>query len=219
VARDIDSAIDVICFDLGGVLVQIAASFAEARELAGIPARELPEGSRAATRTAARAYQCGELACKEYFDTLESAVAGIHTRAELERIHDAWTQAEYPGAGALLAELRTTGRRLACLSNTNAAHWARLAPERGVADPEYPSLAALDVMLASHILGVAKPDPAIYARALAELGTTGDRVLFFDDMAENVAAARASGWCAEQVDPRGDPVAEIRRHLTMRGLA
>lgn len=213
-----DGAIDVICFDLGGVLVRICRSFDEARARAGITARVLPESARVSTRDAAQAYQRGDLSHDAYFDAIASAAAGVYTRAELLAIHHAWTLDEYPGVPALVDDLRAAGRRLACLSNTNAAHWERLAPASPPARREYPSLARLDVMLASHLLRVTKPDPAIYALAQAALGVAPDRVLFFDDLPANVAAARASGWCAEQVDPHGDPASEIRVHLARRGI-
>jgi putative hydrolase of the HAD superfamily len=49
------------------------------------------------------------------------------------------------------------------------------------------------VALSSCYLGLRKPDPAIYQRALDILGRTAERVLFIDDRVENVAAAEAEG--------------------------
>jgi len=51
----------------------------------------------------------------------------------------------------------------------------------------------LDVTLSSCYLGLRKPDPAIYRRALDILGKPAERILFIDDRAENVAAAQAAG--------------------------
>jgi putative hydrolase of the HAD superfamily len=62
--------------------------------------------------------------------------------------------------------------------------------------------AAVDVLVFSADLGLAKPDPRIYARADAAYGTDPHEVVFFDDRAENVAAARRHGWEAHLwVDP------------------
>jgi len=41
-------------------------------------------------------------------------------------------------------------------------------------------------------VGLRKPEPAIYARALDILGRPPERVLFIDDREENVAAAAAA---------------------------
>jgi putative hydrolase of the HAD superfamily len=45
---------------------------------------------------------------------------------------------------------------------------------------------------------VVKPSPLIYRRALDELGTRAEDVVFVDDKLTNVLAARFSGMCAEQ---------------------
>ena len=52
------------------------------------------------------------------------------------------------------------------------------------------------VALSSCYLGLRKPEPAIYRRALDILGRTAERILFIDDRAENVAGAAAFGMKA-----------------------
>ena len=94
---------------------------------------------------------------------------------------------------ALLTRLRAAGYRLACLSNSNAAHWERSAPMRWLQQQ-------LDVAISSHQLGLRKPDPAIFAVALDRLGAPADAVGYFDDLAANVAAATAAGLRAHHVD-------------------
>ncbi len=54
------------------------------------------------------------------------------------------------------------------------------------------------VQFSSCYLGLRKPDQAIYRRALDILGLPGERVLFLDDRAGNVAAAMHSGMRAIQ---------------------
>jgi putative hydrolase of the HAD superfamily len=48
-------------------------------------------------------------------------------------------------------------------------------------------------------MGQAKPSPEIYEQMLAELGTTADRVIFFDDLEANVKGAASVGIRAIQV--------------------
>jgi putative hydrolase of the HAD superfamily len=50
-----------------------------------------------------------------------------------------------------------------------------------------------DIVISSARVGVAKPDPRIYAIAAERAGTSADRCLFVDDTAINVAAAREAG--------------------------
>lgn len=70
-----------------------------------------------------------------------------------------------------------------------------------------------DVMVISAEVGLAKPDPRIYRLALAELGAPAESAIFVDDVAENVAAARALGLHAIQYQSAAQVVAEIRRVL------
>lgn len=51
----------------------------------------------------------------------------------------------------------------------------------------------IKVALSSCYLGLRKPEPAIYRRALDILGRPAERILFIDDRAENVAGAVAAG--------------------------
>lgn len=55
-----------------------------------------------------------------------------------------------------------------------------------------------DVSCYSCDLGAAKPDPAYFVEAVARVGDDAGSVLFIDDRADNVAAARAVGLRAEQ---------------------
>ena len=118
---------------------------------------------------------------------------------------------------ALIAELnRLPSVATACLSNTNHAHWQRLSGEDGRG--EYPSVRSLQFRLASHELRCLKPGRDIYLRAQALFERRPEQIVFFDDLAENVAAARSVGWHAFEVDPFGDTVAQIRNVLAGFGL-
>lgn len=55
---------------------------------------------------------------------------------------------------------------------------------------------AADVVVYSHEVGFAKPDPAVYALTTQRLGVAAEEVAFLDDSAVAVAAAREAGWHA-----------------------
>ena len=139
-------------------------------------------------------------------EPLERAV--LLAPEQIVRVFDAWLLGMYPGAAELIDELRGRGVKSACLSNTNPRHWGALLGRE-----EYRPLQRLDFRLASHELRVMKPNERAYRMAEEATGFWGERVLFFDDKAENVVAARAVGWRAETVDRADDPVPQIREHL------
>ncbi len=70
------------------------------------------------------------------------------------------------------------------------------------------------VALSSCYLGLRKPEPAIYRRALEILGRPAERILFIDDRAENVAAAESAGIQAIRFE--GAPA--LRRALERLGV-
>jgi len=209
----------LICFDLGGVLVRICRSWREGCERAGLQVYDDLDApaARAARTHWAHQYQLGRIDCDTFARGLSDAVGGRYTPEQVRAIHDAWIIAEYPGVAGLLRRLNeSVGLTTAILSNTNHGHWARLIP--GVNGGEFPSLGLVRRPYASHLLGLAKPDPAIYrAFELRAQVTPGD-VLFFDDLEENVAAARACGWRAERIDHEGDTVAQIVERLATHGV-
>jgi len=97
--------------------------------------------------------------------------------------------------------------RVLVLSNTNAAHWARVEELCGAA------LDGFELFL-SHEIGAVKPDLAAFARVAERAGVEPGRCLFIDDMAENVEAARRAGFEAEQFT--GQPALEAL--LETRGV-
>lgn len=71
-----------------------------------------------------------------------------------------------------------------------------------------------DVALSSCYVGLRKPQPAIYRRALDILGKPAERILFIDDRRENAAAAAAEGMKTI----RYEGAAPLRRDLQMLGV-
>jgi FMN phosphatase YigB (HAD superfamily) len=185
-------SVRIVCFDLGGVLVRICDTWAEARVAAGLTARGEP------------------------------FAPAIEDRRRALTVHDAICQEEHAGALALVDELHDAGVETACLSNTNHAHWARFVHHDGAAplkgDLEYPSVARLKRHFASHLLALAKPDDAIYAEFERLTDLRGDDILFFDDRIENVEGALRRNWRAHRIDPRGDTIAQVREHLGRYGV-
>jgi FMN phosphatase YigB (HAD superfamily) len=207
---------DLVVFDLGGVLVRIAQSWAEGCRLAGVEVRgEAGEPATWAQREPlVVAYEVGRIDRAQYCSELARVSGGLYTAEEVGRIHDAWLIEEFAGLGAVFDALDRAGVASAVLSNTNAAHWDVQFPTNG-ATPKFPTLARVTHPHASHLLGARKPDREIF-RALEEATGRPGRVLFFDDLGRNVEGARAAGWEAVLIDPLADPPAQVRAALATR---
>lgn len=217
------AGVKIVVFDLGGVVVRICRSWAEGCAAAGLEFRAqalASEEMKARRRAVSARHGRGELACADYYREMAATTGGLYTPDEVERIHHAWTREEYPGVYDLVAQIHSAGLDTGVLSNTNHAHWLRLAPARagGGERPEYRTPSAIRHLHASHLLGLHKPEPGIYRAFERITGFAGPSIIFFDDLPENVAAASAAGWRAIQVDHTGDTAAQMAGHLRALGI-
>lgn len=82
----------------------------------------------------------------------------------------------------------------------------------------YCALDRLTYRFASHLAGMRKPEDRIYAHVESETRVSGERIVFFDDIMENVEAAQRRGWQAIVIAQDGDPIAQAREHLMRLGV-
>lgn len=218
--------IKLVCFDVGGVLVRHCRSWAEGCRAAGLPLHEVAESPPivAARRELSRLHTTGRISGEEFCRRVSDLVSGLYSPTDVATVHHAWLGTEYDGVHALVQRLVRSGLvQTAALSNTNHEHWIRFDPPEGAAGRasarEFPSVALLHRRFASHVLGCAKPDPAIYEAFERAVGLAGGAILFFDDLPDNIAAARASGWVAEQIDHTCETAPQIEAALARHGLA
>ena len=202
----------LICFDLGGVIVRICRSWEEGCAAADVDADRdwTPSMTGGEHHRLVLEYSTGRIDSDAFFQKLEALAGGVYTAPEFRRIHDAWIIGEYAGVHTLLSELCDQGAALACLSNTNAAHWEVMA--------SWPALQCLHHQHASHLIGHAKPNREIYDWFVRERRVSPSDIVFFDDLPDNIAAAQALGWDAVQIDHQADTAAQIRAALTDRSL-
>jgi putative hydrolase of the HAD superfamily len=179
--------IDVLLFDLGGVLVDFAGVPELMRLLPGMATADDVQ-ARWVACPHSNAFGMGRLQPLE-FATRFVRDWGIAMAPEAFLAeYRSWTRHLLPGARALLDQLRPH-YRLAALSNCNEVHWDRLASDLGLPD-------LFEEAISSHHVGCRKPDPAIYLAALERLQVPARAVLFFDDSQANVDAAAAVGMHA-----------------------
>lgn len=102
-----------------------------------------------------------------------------------------------PGVPEALRALRGAGLRLVVVSNADGTVESGLA-RVGLRD-------LVDVVIDSHVVGVEKPDPRIFAHALAAVGASPVEALHVGDLyAVDVVGARAAAVGAVLLDPYGD---------------
>ncbi len=210
----------VVCFDWGGVIVRICRAWEEGCARAGLEVREsdLAEEHVALRQSASDAYQVGAIDCDEFCRRLARSTDSAYTPEEVRLIHDVWLIEEFAGVSDLVDELNSLDRvTTGLMSNTNAAHWALHVPN-GKHEAVFPTIGRLVHKVASHAVGVAKPDEAIYRAFERCCGESGDSILFFDDLEANIETARSIRWRAELIDATGHPAEEMRRHLCAHGV-
>jgi len=170
----------VLLFDLGGVLVEWSGQAVLRRLRPDIDQGEIL--ARWNTSESVGLFERGSIAPPDF---AERFVAEWQLRLEPTEFLESfssWVRGFYPGAKSLIQRLRTHGL-VACLSNTNATHWASLADVQTV----------FDVCMASHLTGHMKPDRAAFEHAIESLAASPSDVTYFDDSLPNVIAARNVG--------------------------
>jgi putative hydrolase of the HAD superfamily len=127
--------------------------------------------------------------------------------AEVQAVVDAVPQElrPLPETVALIERLRAAGHRLHYLSNMPA-------PCADVLEPREAALFAhFDSGVFSGRVRHIKPEPAIYALAVERFGVPPSELVFLDDHAPNVEAARAAGWHALQFRNAAQAEAQMRQ--------
>lgn len=202
----------VVCFDLGGVLVEINHHWKGALLDAGFPSEVADQFDFPLVELEPfNEYQKGNLSLDTYLDVLSEFIKDPD-RSRALTAHNAILRTAYPGIPELIADVHAAGLTTGVLSNTNAPHWDAMHHE-----PRLAVLKSIHHPIASHLIRAEKPDPAMYRALENAASAKGGEIVYFDDAYGNVEAARELGWQAFRVDPLGDPAAQMRTHLSALG--
>ncbi len=205
---------DAVVFDAGGVLLiptpEVHGPLVEAHggdgshgaihraHYAGMRAQDLHSSAEQDWEIYRRAYL-------QSARVPESAlVAAMDAMREMWRHDlDLW---RWPVASAVetLRALNRAGVPIAVVSNADGQIENTLAREAVCQVGKGPG-ARVEVVIDSHVVGVAKPDPAIFGHALAVLGFEPSRVLYIgDSVSRDVVGARGAGMVPLHLDPYDD---------------
>ena len=212
--------IKAIIFDLGGVLIDVdmnrcfhnikalgvdVDSLTKTSSESNAPVSTVCEGITISG--ALHEYQIGKIPTDKFITMIQQISTPGTTR---QQVLDAWnscllTLPKYKLD--FVKQLRNEGYATYLLSNTNDAHW------KYILETSFPEPAEnyFDKCFLSQEMGMAKPDPEIYAEVLRQIGTPADECLFIDDSSANCKAAEALGIHTYNAPVHTDWREEIRK--------
>lgn len=207
-----------VLFDAGGTLVQVHVErLADALRARGVQPADL-DGAFWRTLVALDAELGLDGASHDWVDWWPGWMRGMAGACGVdpEVMADAWHEADtaqhlwddpIPGAAECLTRLAEGGLRLGVVSNSDGRVDAALG-RAGLAE-------LVEVIVDSGAVGVAKPDPAIFAHALGPLGLEPHETWYLGDTVTfDVRGAEAAGIEAWVIDHRGLHTVEHARRVS-----
>ncbi len=200
--------VQALLFDLGGVVLDIDfnRAFEHWQPVSRLSLDEIKAGFE--FDAAYQQHERGEMDAAQYFTHLCNT---LQLQEGHTRIAEGWNAIFLGEISETLAMIQSARSRLPCyaFTNSNAAHQA-------VWSAMFPSVVqAFDRIFVSSGMGCRKPERQAFDHIAREINVTPGAILFFDDLAENVAGAQAAGLQAVHV--RGP--ADVRVALERIGCA
>jgi 2-haloacid dehalogenase len=201
-----ERTIDVVVFDIGGVLLDWSPDYLYA-EL--IPDEE--QRTRFLTEVTTPDWNHRQDAGRPWAEAIAELTALHPEHAEwIEAYDTGWlkmVKGVFEDTAALVTEVRELGIPTYALTNFSADKWE-------IAKTSFPILTGFDGEVVSGVEAAVKPDEKIYRILLERYDLDPARTFYTDDMQYNVDGARAVGIDAELFTD----AATLRGHLRARGL-
>lgn len=183
------TAIEVVVFDLGGVLADVAG-VSVMREWAGIDSDE-ELWRRWLECDWVRRFERGQCTPDAFARGVIADWELTVEPAEFIEAFASWVHEPYDGADELVDEV--AGEHVVCaLSNMNEIHWQRSVST-------WPFVHRMDHLFMTFQVGKIKPDAEVFEHVIDTVGVAPEAILFLDDNQPNVDGARRSGLRAERV--------------------
>jgi putative hydrolase of the HAD superfamily len=199
--------IEALLFDLGGVVIDIdfGRVFAAWSKAAGVSAQAIR--SRLVLDEMWHAHECGRISDEAFFTHLRTTLDLPLSHAQFVEGWNAVFVGEVAGIGPLLQRAATVVPVYA-FSNTNRVH------ELCWSERFRTTLAPFRQVFVSSTIGLRKPDAEAFDHVVSAMGVPASRIVFFDDLPENIEGARARGLNAVQVNSSDD----VARTLAELGI-
>lgn len=197
--------VEAIVYDFGGVLVEIDFTRVTAAwaKFAGMDAEALHK--RFHHGPAYQAHERNEIDAAGYFESLRKEGLVLTDEQFLE----GWNAVMGEEIAPTVALIRRLAPRIPqyLLSNTNKAHFDYCTKRYAEA------LAPLRRLFLSYEMGLRKPERAAFDHVSRAIGAAPARILYFDDLPENVEAARLAGMDAVLVRNHDDVSRAVEERL------
>ena len=183
---------DALLFDLGRVVLDIDFKRVAALWAAQAGCEPAELVARYTQNDAYRRYERGEIGDAAFFAGLRTTLGIALSDAQFLEGWNGIFIGEMPGIERLLARAARQWP-LYAFSNTNAAHVAHFAEAHAAL------LGHFRKLFLSSSIGLRKPEADAFAHVIKAIGVPAGRIVFFDDLIDNIEAARASGLIAVHV--------------------
>jgi putative hydrolase of the HAD superfamily len=196
-----------VLFDLGGVVVGSPLHAIAAYERAhGIPVGSINRIVAATAPAGAWSrLERGELGLEDFYPAFEADCTGAGCPVAARDLMALVAAAVEPRPEMLAAigRIRAQGLKAGAVTN----NWIGEEPGMSALAPHF------DVMIESSVVGIRKPDPAIFHLACERLAIAPREAVFLDDIGTNLKAARALGMITIKVDDPATALAELEEVL------
>ena len=203
-------SVQLVCFDLGGVIVRLRPDWNACCAAAGVRAPGITTEMEERLERLIHMVQVGRIDANTFAEWGSVALDGSIRPDEVLAAHDKQVNGEYAGLEDIITRIHQAGVKTACLSNTDARHWECMTG--------YAALHSLQHHFASHLIEARKPDAKAFEIVENELQIPGSAIVYFDDTLINVEAAADRGWRACHVDPSVPTAPQIIDHLEACGV-
>ena len=193
------TAIEVVLFDLGGVLLRLRDPY----ETFAVELSETEFRDRWLLSPAVRSLECGRLEVQEFADALVAEFDLPYGAAEFLQRFKNWPGGLFASVPDIFVRL-PNGLGRALLSNTNAVHWQR--PDiGGVLQNQFEHL------FLSFRTGHLKPDQSAFEDVLSTLPCEPQAIYFLDDNPLNIEAARRCGMRVALTNGEAELLQNLRK--------
>jgi FMN phosphatase YigB (HAD superfamily) len=198
---------DALLFDLGRVVIDIDFTKVLACWAGHAGCAPADIAARYAADEIYFDHERGKVSDEEFFDNLRRLLGISITDGQFLEGWNSIFAGEMDGIVPLLKRA-SQHLPLYAFSNTNRAHIATFTKEYAEV------LKPFREIYLSSTIGLRKPDAEAFDHVVQAMGVPASRIVFFDDLAENIVGARASGLKAVHVTSTAD----IADALTALGM-
>lgn len=195
----LDNTIQNLIFDMGNVIIDIDISLTLKALKNGLSENEFLLADEFMRSDLHEAFESGNINEKEFRNGIRMA---FDKDWEDEWIDRVWNTLllTIPKERINLLKVLRKDYNLYLLSNTNSIHFKVVEEMFEKDHPEDTFLGLFDRVFLSHEMGLRKPDSKIYEKVVEEIGAQPQTCIFFDDLQENLNAAKEVGLQTYLID-------------------